>query len=604
MYLQRDKRRKYWIVDIEADGLEPTVVWCVCVEDLDSDEKYTLTTYEDILAFFNREKSSVFIGHNFLGYDARVLNTLVGTRISVSQVIDTFVLSMLYSPSMEGGHSLEEWGRRVGIPKGSHEDFSQLSELMIDYCKNDVTLNKQVYLRLSKRMLSVGYSELSCEIETKAWANIQKQKRNGFAFDVPRANILLAELRQRERELKEKIYELWPPTLESVSIYQRAVKKDGTPRSGYLKHVSTYPKIKLLEGGRYECFDWKEFNLGSPAQRTQKLLELGWKPKSFTKAGNPKVDEDSLMEFAASSGKEEVAALAKWVVINARANMIENWLKVEKNGFIHGNLWLANSLRYRHSDPNTANIPSIRRGPKPEEQILLGEEGFYTYEARDLWICRNRDSRNLVGVDAKGIQLRILAHYLGNKDYIHHVVSGDPHEYTRGITGVGSRPQNKNFIYAYLLGGGAAKLGLLLGISPKEGARVKEKFTNEFPGLQRLLSRIQREVQQTGRLTLCDGARILVPEPRLALAYLLQGDESRIMKQAWIYVDEEIRRQRLDVLKVGDIHDEWQSDVLREHVEPFILVTQESFRRTRDTFRYSLPLECDARVGRTWAETH
>jgi DNA polymerase I-like protein with 3'-5' exonuclease and polymerase domains len=44
------------------------------------------------------------------------------------------------------------------------------------------------------------------------------------------------------------------------------------------------------------------------------------------------------------------------------------------------------------------------------------------------------------------------------------------------------------------------------------------------------------------------------------IPYLLQGDESQIMKLAAIYIQAGIEKENLDVLKVGDIHDEHQYD--------------------------------------------
>jgi hypothetical protein len=58
-----------------------------------------------------------------------------------------------------------------------------------------------------------------------------------------------------------------------------------------------FPEVRVTEAG-YDCYDWVEFNLGSPPQRIEKLLELGWQPVNLTKAGNPKVDEDELLAYA------------------------------------------------------------------------------------------------------------------------------------------------------------------------------------------------------------------------------------------------------------------------------------------------------------------
>jgi DNA polymerase I-like protein with 3'-5' exonuclease and polymerase domains len=77
------------------------------------------------------------------------------------------------------------------------------------------------------------------------------------------------------------------------------------------------------------------------------------------------------------------------------------------------------------------------------------------------------------------------------------------------------------------------------------------------------------------------------------------------MKKSAIEVDRIVRERRLDVLKVGDIHDEWQSDVLARNAEEFAFdVCPIGFDSAGKFFDYRVPIECDARIGMTWAETH
>lgn len=597
------------MLDIEADGLTPTVVWCMCAINLGTGEEVTLTDPDEIRKWINERlaEGCVFIGHNLLSYDVPNLNRIVGTRIPVSRVVDTFLLSMLYSPSLAGGHSLEAWGQRLGFPKTHFNDWSKLSADMLAYCMNDCRVNVRLYVRLVQRMLDVGFSERACEIEHKAWAIVRQQKKNGFQLDIPRAHALYSEIRQLERTLKDEIYEQWPPELVVIGTYKRAFKADGQPSIQYIRHLEQYPKLELCEDGGYRAFDYVEFNLGSPKQRVEKLLEAGWKPREFTESGQPQLTRKgklvpSAEEFSNKTDNKAVKLLAEWIAINARGNMISTWIDIaDDKGLIHGNLWLAGSLRYRHDNPNTANIPAVR---VDDDGPILGRKGVYTYEARDIWVTRDPAKRNLVGVDAKGIQLRVLAQYLNNPEFTKQLLEGDPHEYNRQLAGIDTRSKAKTFIYAFLLGAGDAKVGEIVGGSSRVGKQIKDRFITNFPGLSELLKRLGNEHERTGRITLCDGAKVIVPSPHAVLGYLLQGDESRIMKQAKIYVTERIRKERLDVLWVGDIHDEWQADVYADHVQRYIEICEEEFARAGRSFDYRVPIECDAKVGKTWAETH
>lgn len=601
--------KKAVVIDIETDDLDATIVWCMCAKDLHTGESWTFTEYNDIRKFFDDRPDYMVIGHNALKFDVPVLNRLVGTRIGVSRVIDTLLLSMVYSPSLAGGHSLEAWGERIKFPKIDFKDFSARTLEMLEYCMGDVELCLRVFRKLSERMLSVGFSERGIEIEHHAWWIIEKQRKNGFKFNQVEASILYAKLTGILQELEKEIYHAWPPTLQPVKKYKQAFRKDGSHTTAYAQHVATFPRLELSEDGSYTAYDYVAFDLASPNQRLDKLLETGWEPREPTKSGNSwKVTEKgelvpSLQEFLEKTPHEGAKKLAMWVGINSKATMINTWLEAynEETGCIHGTLWLANTFRYRHSNPNSANIPRISvRDGRP----VLGIDGRFSYECRDLWTTRDANTRSLVGVDAKGIQFRILAHYLNDKEFTDVVLGGDIHEYNRSKTGLGTRDQNKTFGYAALLGAGAAKTGTIFGVGPRQGGQIKDKWIKTVPGLKELYARLESELAKTGRITLCDGTRVLVPSPHMVLAYLLQGDESRIMKQAKIYVDQDIRKERLDVLWCGDIHDEWQADVLNTAIEAYCRSCEQRFGDAGRSFDYNLPIECDWKVGKTWAETH
>jgi len=612
---------KYWALDIEGDLIPSTKIWCIVAVNIITGEEFQSAAYEEIRDWINERVSEgcKFIGHNIIGYDAPTLNRLLGTKLTMGDIIDTLVMSMLYSPSLDGGHSLAAWGTRLRSPKLEFEDFSEFTPEMLVYCRQDTLLCRLVYRDLVRRMTGASFTDLGLEIEHRSWQLIKKQQENGFFFDIREAHALYSKLRQEENAIRDRVYEIWPPTIERVGVYKQARKKDGSYTKGYLAHCEQYERVSETEGGGYEAYDYVAFNIGSPMQRIEKLLELGWEclPDERTPTGQPKPTSKgqlvpSLQEFVESSGLEGPRLIAHWLEYNARANMINTWIEAynEKTSCIHGSLWLANTLRYRHSNPNTANIPAVRletldKGlPSEREVPLLKERGVYTYEARDLWGTRNRRDRRLVGVDAKGIQLRVLAHYLNNKDFTDAVLGGDPHSYNQKIGGFASRPIAKTFIYAFLLGAGDAKVGQIIGGSTRDGRDIKKRFIGNFPGLAELLNKLEREIEKTGRIRLIDGTPILVTAPHTRLGYLLQGDESRIMKKAMIDVARQVQREHLDVLKVGDIHDEWQSDVLFPDVSPYVSICERTFPEVGRFFNYNIPLACDAKIGLTWAETH
>jgi DNA polymerase-1 len=611
-YLTEDLS-KLWAIDIEGDLIPSTVIWCLCAVKFDTKEEVRLRNPNDIKEWVNARllEGHRFVGHNILGYDAPTLNRLLGTRIRVVDVIDTFVLSMVYSPSLYGGHSLGDWGLRLKHPKGDWFDFSKWSKEQEDYCLNDAILCMKVYIALLHRCFKAEMSEEGIEIEHRSWALIQQQKKNGFAFNYPEAMALYAKVRGIENDIARRVHEIWPAKLTFIRKYAKAYKKDGSYTKDYLRHIEQYPQVTTSNDGGYLVYDYVSFNIGSPDQRLEKLLALGWVhgKDEVTKTGRPQPVvkgrlAPSLEHFVNTTDNPGVKLIAEWLDYNARGNMINTWMEAYNHDTrcIHGSLWLANTLRYKHSSPNTANIPAVR--VTKDGQPLFGKDGVFTYEARNLWTTRDSSSRRLVGVDAKGIQLRVLAHYLNNKEFTDAVLGGDPHSFNQKVGGFASRAVAKTFIYAFLLGAGDAKVGQIINDSARAGKEVKGRFVNNFAGLGRLLNDLERQVDRTGRIILCDGTTVIVDRPHTRLGYLLQGDESRIMKKAKIFLAQMISKQNLDALQVGDIHDEWQYDVHNDHVDAFITACVVAFRRSGEWFNYRLPIECDAKVGLTWAETH
>lgn len=624
----------HWACDIEADNLldRVTKVWCVTLLNVVTKVELAFTDRDQFLQWRKDTPTAVFVGHNFLAYDCVVLNRLWGAGIRWTSVVDTFVLSQLFNPSLpkpaglkgkKGPHSLEAWGIRLHYPKGEFDDFSQYSDTMLRYCRRDTRLAALLFRRLTERMLSLGFTELGCEIEHSAWNIIQnKQKKNGFPFDYERAHKLYVHLREREEELKNAIYELWPPSFECVKSFAKAYRKDGTRTVDYERHLGQYPELRERDDGGYDAYDWVSFDLGSPAQRIEKLIELGWEPVNLTKAGNPKVDEDELLAYAESSGTEEVGKLAKWIVINSRANMIRTWMNAynESTGAIHGGVFIASTLRYRHNNPNSANIPAVRlkKNAAGEDEIQFGGKGAYTYECRDLWNCGDFSEWSLMGIDGKGIQNRCLIHNLIKtvgedrvSEFKELALAGDIHKRNIDVLGLANKAASKKFYFTLMMGGGGGRLAADQAqfgtkMTPKEGEAKKRKLIASMPGFGELIKSLEKELDRTGRIRLCDGTPIIVPSPHMVIPYLLQGDESRLMKLTLAYINDVISANRWtkDVLFVANIHDEIQIRVRNELVEALKEAALPCFLRAGEKFSYNIPIEGDCQVGKTWAEAH
>ena len=599
MYLDWEQAEQdFYAIDIETDGLDAKVIWVMCWENIKTKETGKCLTYEEIKEFFDTTRGSVYIGHNIIKFDAPVLNRLVGTKLGPTKVIDTLVLSTLYSPNIQDGHSLEQWGLRIGYLKGEFNDWTHLSDEMIVYCQQDVKVTAELFRRMVRVLKRIGFSEMSCYIQHNITAVIEKQHKNGFKFDGPRALAFYQQLRKREEELQETIRHAFPAERRLVrerNIYTKSLQ----PTAIYRRDCDVYEVQQNPDGKTYRAFENVAFNIGSPKQRVEKLTALGWVPDERTPKGFPKPTEKSLVKFAEESGVEEVALITKWMSVNGRANMVNTWLENwnEDDGCIHGKLFVADTLRFRHQAPNTANIPAVR--VSKDGKVLQGEDGYFTYEARDLWVAR--PGRVLVGTDAAGLELRMLAHYLNRPEFTAQVVNGDPHQYNADLAGV-TRPRAKTLLYAIQYGAQAGKVAQIIEGTKAEGAAMREQFLERL-GIKGVMEDAINE-QRSGRIWLCDGSGVVCPSPHAALNYKLQGGGARVMALGAILLDKHIRRVGLDSLKVGDIHDEWQFDVDPKDAREHARLSVQAITEAGEELNLSVPLDGTAKEGLTWAETH
>ena len=106
------------VFDIETNGLNPDKIHCMVVKELGKEPiLFRPNQIEEGIDLLLR--ANVLIGHNILGFDIPVINKLFDTHVGRDcSIVDTLVLSRLFDPVREGGHSLKNWGYIVGSPKG------------------------------------------------------------------------------------------------------------------------------------------------------------------------------------------------------------------------------------------------------------------------------------------------------------------------------------------------------------------------------------------------------------------------------------------------------------------------------------------------------
>ena len=540
-------------LDLEADGLNPTRIWCVVTR-----ENGVNTVHRDPKSLCKALEGSVsVVGHNLIGYDLPVLKRLWGVSVAPERIVDTLVLSRLYDPSRAGGHSLKVWGELLGFPKGDHDDWSCLSTAMIEYCERDTEVTEAVHKQLVKDM--AGFDQKSIDLEHKVQYAVQQQEKNGWLLDQGLSYDLLATFKERMNEIEEELQEKFPPI-----IHQRWSEKTG----------------KRLKD-RVEVF-----NVGSRQQIARRLSTLGVVFEKVTEKGNPIVDEGVLDTI----DLPEARSVSEYLMLQKRYAQVHSWLEhVQDDGRVHGRVISNGAVtgRMTHQSPNMAQVPA--------------SHSPYGHECRSCWTVPK--GKKLVGFDASGLELRMLAHYMDDKEFTNVLLTEDIHTRNQLAAGLETRPQAKTFIYAFLYGAGDAKIGTIVGGSAKDGADLKRRFLSNTPSLESLRNRVTR-ASGRGYLTGLDGRRLRVRSEHAALNTLLQAAGAIVMKQALVILDNYARQWKLDYKFIGNIHDEVQSEVAADQAEKYGWLAVECLKAAGMEFNLRCPLDGEYKVGTTWAETH
>lgn len=569
-------------------------------------------------------EADVIVGHNVINFDVPAIQKLFPDWKPRGIVRDTIVLTRLLWPKeavteidfaraakglhpnkLIGSYSLEAWGFRLGNYKGDFRGpWETWTPEMQSYCEQDVEVTALLWQKCQEKLSGKedgqpwGPECVDLEHEV-AWI-IARQERYGFAFDVDKATKLYATLAARRTELEHQLQLSFPPKTITTAFTPKANNKT----RGYVKGVPT-TKSKIVA-----------FNPSSRKQVAARLMELGWKPEEFTADGTPKLDDDIL----SSLPYERAKPLAEYYLIEKRLGALaegkEAWLKLERNGRIHGRVTPNGAVtgRMTHSRPNTANVPGIldKKTGKPQP---------YGRECRELFAAS--PGKKLVGCDADGLEGRCLGHFMAKYDggaFIQTLLEGkkedgtDLHSANAKALGC-ARETAKTWFYAFIYGAGNWKLGYTLTgkKGPKQrvtraGGTARSRFLQNLPALKTLVDGVASVLTKRRWLRGLDGRKVYVRAEHAALNTLLQSAGALIMKRALVILDNNLQAAGLvpgkDYEFVANVHDEFQIDVAPQFAELVGETASDAIRLAGEHFKFLCPTKGNYVIGDNWADTH
>ena len=627
------------ILDTETNGLNPTQVWCVVLKVFKESTYYvfcndnyissigdddmgrwpsgtTIFPLSTLKGFINENydlSKLRLVGHNVIDYDfywLKQLNVLDVASIGCD-TRDSYILSRLAYPKRPNGHSVLAWGERLGglvKEEIKDEQWATFDPIMITRCIKDCEIQDAIYNHLRSKELT-GFSLQSIELEHETQKIISQMRRDGVYCDPQKTNTLYAMCKRRADRMEEEIQSVFPPKPVIDREYTPKLTKDGIYAKNTLGQLGYTGNVS----GSYTYFHYEPFNPGSPSQRVSRLLELGWVPTEFTKPskthpeGQPKFTEDSLLTLPEGS-PEEIKLIGKYLMTRSRQGLADQILtKLDNRNYLHGYVDIIGAATHRmaSNSPNLQNIPSAALDK--QDNPIYGEEGLYGYECRDLFTIEDTHNHCLIDADASGIQLRGLAHYGGDSEYINLVSDPnvDIHNIHAGVLKC-TRSVAKTFIYALLMGAGVKKLASVLGSGDiKLGKELLELFFKRFIFLKDLKKAFDKEANR-GYTTLLDGrlCGLDSDRPHLVMSVKLQSFESIVMKKGMVLYHQQLEKEEVWFKQRLMIHDEYLTESKKKTAQVVGQAMVNGIIKAGEIYESKCPLDGKFKIGPTWACVH
>lgn len=538
------------IIDIETDGLEPTVIHCVATLNHGMNHSRVFESSAGLQSYL--DNFEFIVAHNGCSYDFPALKKLWNIDVPFDKQVDTLVMSRLSMPDRQGGHSLEAWGKRLGKPKADFDGpWHKYTLEMRDYCVQDVAVCAKVYEFLLLEMKD--FSEKSVRDEHRMQVLAEKVQAHGFYFNIPLALDLYTKLKEEEAQIEKDMQSVFPPT-----------------------EVQMKTKVKYVP-----------FNPASRKQIGERLQTLGWKPTHYTETGLAKVDESTLESCEIPQAK----ILARYFMIQKRTAMIDSWIKAAgRDNRVRCTYHTLGAVTNRMScsSPNLQQIPSVR---KP-----------YGVECRSMW--KSPATSRLIDTDAQGLELRVLAHYINDEAYTKELLTGDIHTTNQKMAGLDTRDQAKTFIYALLYGAGDYKIGTIVGGSANDGAELRKRFLSNLPAYNRFQRAVIDKAERQGTLKAIDGRVLRVRSAHAAVNTLIQGSSAVLMKKWFLYTDYLFGSKKTNAAIVAMVHDEMVIESPFTTVDLSADCVKLAISLVNKAYALKCDLGCEVKIGNNWSEIH
>ncbi|MGN6370153.1 MAG: DNA polymerase I [Phycisphaerae bacterium] len=374
-----------------------------------------------------------------------------------------------------------------------------------------------------------------------------------------------------------------------------------------LKKLSGEIEKKLFDlQGRIKTAAGVDFNQDSPKQLAEVLFKhLKLPVVKKTKTG-PSTDITVLEKLA---DKHPVPALV--VEYRQLAKLKNTYLDTladlpsKKTNRVHAhfNQTVAETGRLSSSDPNLQNIPVKTDIGREIRRAFVAEPGHV-----------------LISADYSQIELRVLAHYTGEKSLVeafatnrdvHRLVAAELNNVPEDQVTPEMRAVAKTVNFGIIYGQTGFGLSQVLKIPQDQGNAYVAAYRRRFPAIEAFTHECIMQATTAGFVTTILGRRRAIPDinspiqsrrqfgQRAALNSVIQGSAADLIKLAMVNLHKKIAGRAQDIRMLMQIHDELVFECkanLAEEMSDLIRTEMET------AMTLKVPLKVDIGTGPNWLE--
>jgi DNA polymerase-1 len=352
----------------------------------------------------------------------------------------------------------------------------------------------------------------------------------------------------------------------------------------------------------------EEFNIQSPKQLGYILFDkMGLRVLKKTKSG-PSTDTSVLEELTLDHPvAEQVLGYRTLSKLKGTYADALPRLVCPDTGRIHTsfNQAVTATGRLSSSNPNLQNIP------------IRSDEGR---RIRKAFI--SAPGNILMSADYSQIELRVLAHYSGDKSLKDSFRNDeDVHRRTAAeifgvlVTEVSAEMRRQAKMINFGIAYGMSPFGLSqrLRISTRTAKAAIDRYFERYSGVRRFIDEAVRKARNLGYAETLLGRRRAIPElqsrnfsirqlgERLAINTPIQGTAADLIKKAMVDISLRLKQEKLGTQMLLQVHDELLFEVPSEKRRP----VEELIRREMEYVRIlDVPLKVEIGWGANWAEAH